>query len=212
MDTTDPVIALYAKQRAALRYWLLGAEYHKASAALEFAERYHTGTRKDGTTPELAHQVAIASYVRTLRSGLRHPEETLATCLLHDVREDYDIPDEVIRTLFGDLVANAVGTMTKVFEGVERDPEDVFAAIEADPIASVAKLADRSNNLGSMVGVFSQAKMREYIAETELYFLPMLRAARRRFVDQEPVYENAKWLLHSQLDLLGAVLAGLATT
>ena len=35
----------YSKQRAALRYWLLGAGYTLASEALEFAERYHQGVR-----------------------------------------------------------------------------------------------------------------------------------------------------------------------
>jgi (p)ppGpp synthase/HD superfamily hydrolase len=107
----------YSKQRAALRYWLLGAGYTLASEALEFAERYHQGVRKDGTTPELAHQIAIASYVRTLRGHLRYPEETLAVCLLHDVREDYDVADRVIRGTFGDIVADSVDAMTKVFCG-----------------------------------------------------------------------------------------------
>jgi (p)ppGpp synthase/HD superfamily hydrolase len=198
----------YAKQRAALRYWLLGADYTLASEALEFAERFHTGVRKDGVTPEFAHQVAICSYVRTLRGHLRYPQETLAACLLHDVREDYDVPDRVIRGEFGDLVANGVDAMTKVFKGVKRDPHEVFAAIGSDPVASVVKPADRIHNLQSMVGVFTPAKMRAYISETEEFFLPMLRHSRRLFVDQEPVYENAKWLLTSQLDLLGCVLAG----
>ena len=92
--------------------------------------------------------------------------------------------------------------------GGKRDPDEVFAAIGGDPVASVVKPADRIHNLQSMVGVFDAAKMRSYIAETEKHFLPMLRRSRRLFVDQEPAYENAKWLMVSQLELLECVLAG----
>jgi hypothetical protein len=44
-------------------------------------------------------------------------------------------------------------------------------------------------------------------AETEEYFLPMLRAARTRYTRQEPVYENLKFVLLSQMKLLRAVSA-----
>jgi (p)ppGpp synthase/HD superfamily hydrolase len=204
MSSTDD----FTKSRIALRYWLLGHQWHVASEALEFAQQYHTGTRKDGITPEMAHQVQVAHYLRTLHEHLLYPEETIATALLHDVREDYDVSDEEIRERFGDRVADAVNAMTKRFRGAVREPRVVFDQIASDPIASVAKGSDRIHNQHTAFGVFSADKVRDYVAETEEYFLPMLRAARTRYTRQEPVYENMKFVLLSQMQLLRAAAAG----
>lgn len=194
----------FVKSRIALRYWLLGRGWHVALTALEFAQNYHTGTRKDGVTPEIGHQIQVAHYVRTLHEHLIYPEETVATAFLHDVREDYDIADEEIRDRFGMLVADAVWAMTKTFRGEKRDPTDVFAGIAEDPIASVAKGADRIHNQHTCLGVFTPQKIREYLTETKTFFLPMLRDARTRYTRQEPVYENMKFVLLSQMQMLGA--------
>lgn len=197
----------FEKRRISMRYWLLGRGYHKAVEAMEFAASYHTGTRKDVVTPEFDHQISIAHYVRTLIDALDHPEDTLCVVFLHDVREDFDVPDEVIRARFGDRVAEAVEAMTKTFRGVKKDPQTVFDAIAADPIASVVKGADRIHNHQTMVGVFTHEKQQGYIAETERFFLPMLKRARRSFPRLEPVYENIKHLLLSQIDLIKAIHA-----
>ena len=195
----------YAKQRIALRYWLSGAGYWLALDAFEFAADHHRGTRKDGTTPEFAHQIAIASYLRTLQGSLLYPEETLAVAMLHDVREDYDIEAAVIEDRFGLIVASGVDAMTKEFKGIKRDPHAVFAAIAADPVASVVKPADRIHNQSSLLGVFSPEKARSYVAETREFFFPLVRTARRRFPRQEPAYENEKLMLEAQCALLEAL-------
>jgi (p)ppGpp synthase/HD superfamily hydrolase len=192
----------YAKQRLALRYWLLGRGFTQASRAMDFAEGYHCGTRKDGQTPEFAHQVAIAGYLRTLLPHLLFGEETLCAAFLHDVREDYDVSDEEIRTKFGDRVADAVDAVTKTFRGVRRDDTDLFVRIGKDPIASILKPADRGHNQDTMVGVFTVEKMAAYVTETETLFLPMIKRARRGFPEQEPAYENAKHLLVSQVSFV----------
>lgn len=197
----------FTKAHIALRYWMLGRDWHLAGSALDFAERHHTGTRKDGVTPEIAHQIQVAHYLRNLHELLMFPEESIATAFLHDVREDYDVADEEIRERFGSRVADAVDAMTKTFRGVDREPQAVFDRISADPIASVVKASDRIHNQHTAFGVFSAQKIDEYVGETETYFLPMLKAARVRFTRQEPVYENTKFVLKSQM----ALLRGLAT-
>jgi len=205
-------MADYSKQRIALRYWLSGRGYHRAGQALNLAEAYHRGTRKDGVTPELAHQVQIAHYLRTLEASLLHPQDTLTVALLHDVREDYDLADGEIRDQFGDRVADGVDAMTKTFRGQRRDDVALFERIGEHPCASIAKLGDRIHNQSTMHGVFTPAKMRAYMAETEELFLPMLRRARRNFPAQEPAYENAKLLLTGQLQMLDAILAATPQT
>ncbi len=196
----------FAKQRIALRYWLAGAGYFAALEAFEFAAAYHRGCRKDGRTPEFAHQVAIASHVRTLIPHLAHPEETLCAALLHDVREDYDVPDAAIRDRFGPVVADATDALTKEFMGARREPAAVFAAIAADPCASVVKPADRVNNQLTALGVFTPAKLDSYIAETLQWFFPMLRDARRAHPAQEAAYENLKLVLEAQVEALSAIV------
>lgn len=195
----------YAKQRIALRYWLLGAGFTQAADAMNYAEGFHKGVRKDNVTPEFAHQVAIASYLRTLLPHVRFPQETLCVAFLHDVREDYDVDDAEIRARYGPVVADAVDAMTKEFRGIKRDEAAVFQAIGADPVASVVKPADRINNQQTMIGVFTPVKVVSYTDETQRLFLPMLKRARRTFPDQEPAYENASLMLASQLELLAAI-------
>lgn len=195
----------YSKQKLALRYWLLGRGFTQASRAMDFAESYHCGTRKDGITEEFSHQVAIVSYLRSLLPHLLHGEETLSAAFLHDVREDYDVADEEIRTRFGPRVADAVDAVTKTFRGERRDDVKLFERIAADPIASILKPADRGHNQNTMVGVFTPEKMGEYATETETLFLPMIRRARRTFPEQEGAYENAKLLLVSQVNLVRAI-------
>lgn len=193
------------KSRIALRYWLLGREWERASAAMRYGEAHHNGVRKDGVTPEFDHQIHIAHYLRTMHEKLLFPEDTITAAFLHDVREDYNVPYAEIESFFGERVAQAVDAMTKTFNGAKRSPESVFQAVADDPIASVVKGADRIHNQHTCVGVFTPAKINEYIAETRDYVLPMLREARTKFPTQEPVYENLKFVLTSQMQLLDAV-------
>ena len=194
------------KRLVSMRFWLLGKGFHAALDAMNFAAGFHKGMRADGIDPEFDHQVAIAHYVRTLK-GVRRLQKVLCAVFLHDVREDYGVEDRVVRDRWGGAVADAVECLTKVFGGVRKSAEAYFDAIAADAIASIAKGADRVHNLSTMVGPFSPAKQREYVAETKTWFLPMLKAARRRFTRQEAAYQNVKHAIVLQLDLLDALHA-----
>lgn len=200
----------FEKLKLSLRYWLLARaetqpEYYKVLDALEYAAQFHQGRRKDGQTPEFQHQLEIVQYVRTLSNGLMHPVETLAAGLLHDVAEDYDVGFEELEDRFGKSIAHPVMLLTKKHRGHQVPADLYFARIAKDPVASVVKGGDRINNLQSMLGVFSLDKQNRYCQETLDYFLPMLKEARRTFARQEPVYENIKLMLKSQLVLLQAV-------
>ncbi len=201
----------FDKQKLVLRQLLIGAEMYNALIAMEFADKYHNGTRKDGVTPEFAHQIEIAMYAWSLPS-LRHREATIATIFLHDIREDYGIAKTEIEGLFGDnpqfakLVGDAVWAMTKKFRGHVRDTTEVFAGLAADEIASIAKGCDRIHNIQSMGGVFSKEKQQKYIDEVRELFLTMLKKARRNFPYQVIAYENIKFVLRSQISLIEATL------
>lgn len=198
----------HKKLRAAIRYFLAGKEWHIALKAMNYAEHYHTGTRKDGVTPEFDHQIRIAHFVRTL-PDLMYPQETLATVFLHDVEEDYDIPPGEVGTLFGKQIAFSTRAVTKPSfnnkELAEQYLDVYFAGIGNDPIASIVKGGDRVHNLQSMIGTFDLEKQKSYIAEVKTHFLPMLKRARRLFPEQEAAYENIKHMLVSQIELIEAI-------
>jgi (p)ppGpp synthase/HD superfamily hydrolase len=201
----------FEKKLLVLRQQLIGARYFNALAAMSFAMQHHTGTRKDGVTPEFQHQVEIALYALTL-PDLTHREEVITTIFLHDVREDYHITDGEIRNLFprdaqfADRVSRSVELITKEWRGEKKPTQYYFDAMACDEIASIAKGCDRIHNYQSMVGVFSTAKQEEYLKEGDDYFLPMLKAARRNFPHQTNAYENIKFVMTSQMQLIRAAL------
>ena len=191
----------YEKMRVAMRYWLHGKGYTSAVKAMEFAANYHTGFRKDGIMPEFHHQVSIASYIRTLPE-LIYPEGVLSTTFLHDVVEDYDVALQVIENEFGKSVRKAVALLSKKIGGYESKSEEYYMAMRDNPIASIVKGADRMHNFQTMPEVFNPDKQRRYIEECKDFILPMLKAARKNFPEQEPAYENIKHVLLSQIGLI----------
>ena len=197
----------YEKRILTLRQLLIGSYYYDALIAMEFAAKHHAGFRKDGVTPEFDHQVSIALYAMTL-PDLMYREEVIATIFLHDVREDYAITDQEIRELFPDnpplaeRVSKAVNNMTKEFRGIKRDESALFDAMAEDCIASIAKGCDRIHNFGSMPEVFTIEKQKAYIKEAEDLFFPMLKKARRRWPHQVRAYENIKFVLRTQIELI----------
>ena len=195
----------FEKAKVSMRYWLLGSKMHNALNALEYAGLFHTGTRKDGVTPEYYHQLSIAHYIRTFLHHVDDPETALASAFLHDVCEDYNVGFEEIETKFGVLVADAVKQLTKKHRGVYLNEDDYYNGIGQHKIASVVKGADRVNNIQTMVHVFSREKQVQYLKETVDCVIPMLKTSRRLFTTQEGAYENMKIMLRNQVMLIEAI-------
>lgn len=201
----------YNKLFISLRYFLIGAakfnqDYSIALKALEFAKEIHTGLRKDNVTPEFQHQIEIAHFVRTFLPSLTYPAQTIATCILHDVAEDYDVSFDEIEQRFGSLVRNSTFLLTKKYRGATKTPTEYFSQIVNCPISSVVKAADRINNQQSMTGVFLPEKQQAYLNETKQYILPMIKKARHLHVEQEAIYENLKFVLNAQQSLIEIAL------
>ena len=192
----------YPKLKTAMRYWLLGRNYHLAHKAMEFGLEHHVGLRKDGVMPEFQHQMSQASYARTMETSLMYPDDTLATIFLHDVVEDTDVAQSTIYAEFGEQVGLAVELMTNQVAGVKKPLESYYGEMQYDAICSVAKGCDRIHNHQTMIGVFKPDKIDTYMAETYDMIIPMLKAARKRFTTQEPVYLNIKHVLLTQMELL----------
>ena len=194
----------YNKMKLAIRSWMHGRGYFMAIKAMNFAENLHQGTRKDGS-PEFSHQVSQLCYAKTMVDNLLFPEETLAVIALHDLIEEYNVTHKELIDLFGTTVANATFKMTKVFDG-NRLPDDIYyKTLATCPIASIAKGFDRVHNLMSMLGGFKPEKRASYIVETLEKTVPMLKTGRRSFPEQQPVYENIKFVMTNQIQLYNAL-------
>lgn len=194
----------YDKLKISLRYWLIGKEYWTALKAFEFGLSKHTGVRKDGVTPEFAHQIFQMQYARTLTSSMMYPERVLTTIALHDTIEDIpEVTRELVRDQFDVQTEIDVEFMTNCWENGEKKPKQVYYGEAAtSPVASIGKGIDRLHNQQSMQGVFDSAKQLDYTAETRDYILPMMVEARKRFPQQEPVYHNIKIMLLTQMEFV----------
>ncbi len=190
----------YEKMRIALRYWLIGKGFYKAAEAMDFAEQYHNGKRKDGAH-EFSHQVSQANLAKTLIHHFRFQEEIFIVIFLHDICEDKGISFEEIEQQFGKIVADAVKLMTKVYRDIKLPTHQYYDGMGECEIASVCKGFDRVHNLMSMLNGFKPEKRMSYIQETMDYTIPMLKTARRRFPFQEGVYENIKFIMTNQIQL-----------
>ena len=174
---------------------------------MEYASTYHTGFRDDGVTPEFSHQLSIFLYVKTLQPHLMFPVETYATIFLHDLPEDYahkhpQARFEAIRIRFGERICNATERLTKKYMGSKKDSTQYFLEVSECPIASIGKPSDRLKNQGTMKGVFSLEKQIKYIDETDEHYWSMIKRSKRLFPRQEGAYENVKFALKSQTDIL----------
>lgn len=207
MDT----LTKFDKLLISARYWLLGMaetdnRYFKVLDALEYGRERHTGKRNGGD-PEFIHQLGIFHHLRTLHKHLRNPATVYTLVFLHDVVEDKNVPLLDIERQWGKDVARKLDLLSKEVLGQKKVNYSLDPVFE-DEDASVVKGADRVNNISSAVGVFKRSRLERYFKETSEEFLPRLKQARRRFPDQEAVFENVKLELNNQLTLISKILIG----
>jgi len=191
----------YETLKTSIRYWLHGRGYHTALKAMDLGLKWHTESRKDGL-PEFSHQIFQAAYARSLADLMMYPEDTLSVIFLHDLIEDHQPEQELVDDGFGKEIGYGVELMTNVdCQGNKKDTASYYAMMAYDPLASIAKGVDRMHNFQSMSGVFALEKQQRYIAETIEHIIPMLKEARKKFPEQEPVYQNIKHVLRTQIEL-----------
>lgn len=180
------------KVRIALRYFLIGKGFYKALKAFDYAERLHTGLRKDGITPSFHHQISIANYLTTLPLDDIAMEKAVTLAFLHDTPEDKGVSYEEIQGKFGSEIANGAILLAKKYRGHDIPKEKYFTDLATDAMVALVKGADRMNNLSTMHGVFTDEKQRKYMDETLECHLPMLKNARRNFPEYHMAFENVK--------------------
>ena len=119
-------------------------------------------------------------------------DDIIATALLHDVCEDCGVmPDELP---VGERVKTAVVLLTKD-ENYDSDSLECkvkyYSSIAENELAVIVKILDRCHNISGIAGGFTKERMLEYIVETENWFYPLIKKAKRDY----PEYEHALFAL-----------------
>jgi (p)ppGpp synthase/HD superfamily hydrolase len=195
----------YIKQKIAFRYWISGqaefdSSYYAVLIAMDVAEKYHNGLRKDGS-PEFSHQIAICSYLRTLHKYFIDPVSVFIVALLHDTYEDYPESEKELFELFPKQF-DMIVRISKIRNGEKIPYSEYFSDMSDCFVVSIVKLADRIANISTMVGVFSTQKQDKYLQDLDDWFFPMLKTAKHFFPQQEPAYQNLKSMLSMQKDTI----------
>jgi len=217
--TTD--LTTFRDMYTGARFWLLGLavndpEYYHVLNVMEFAHKHHDGERNGGD-PEFIHQLQIFHSLRTVHRHLRNPVIMYCLVFAHDMIEDpnqttkkYVAPED-LRIVLGDLapiVMPKLLMMSKEILG-QKNPHYNLVSIFSDPDTSVAKYADRLNNISTMLGIFKKQRLLRYVTETKEEFIPGLDISEKLFPDQEGVYENFRLGLCDRLKLIEQFINGL---
>ena len=118
------------------------------------ANEKHKDQKRSSGEPYIIHPLNVAYILADI--GL--DESTISAALLHDVVEDTDVTDEVLRKEFGNEIADMVAGVTKLsniqFASVEEqqaeDYRKMFLAMGKDIRVILIKLADRLHNMRTL--------------------------------------------------------------
>lgn len=190
----------FSKLYSMLKGYASGKGFDRLLVAIEEGRRMHSGFRKDGVTPEFQHQLEIAHYLITVSGSIDNLEDTLIVAILHDSDEDEAIKFNNPRLIgiIGPECTDSIYTLNKHRVG---SLAEYHKALALDPCASLAKGADRINNMGSMhTANYTLEKQMSQAEEVRDLFLPMLKEARKNFPRQMSAYYNIETVLKIQMN------------
>lgn len=170
-----------------VEFYALNNKLLNTAIALPLARGLHDGThRKSGIVrdgvhyrlPYVIHCLLVCRMLVDLKVPLSHEEEdiVLASALCHDMLEDLHFDEggtELITKYHLDpRVYDTVRLVTKRKDFTLEEEQAHFHGIEANKLAMLVKLSDRSHNVEDLYNR-SAWKVHEYIDETRNYFMPM---------------------------------------
>ena len=125
-------------------------------SAIVMAVRAHAGmVRKGSDTPYIVHPMEASAIAATMTNN----DEILAAAVLHDVVEDTDVTIDMVRQVFGDMVAVIVSSESEDKRNdrpaadtwLERKQEAIDHLSQSnDEAVKIVALADKLSNLRAM--------------------------------------------------------------
>jgi len=149
----------------------------KLHKAYEFAIKAHKNQKRDSGDPYSNHPIEVAKILTELKLD----SATITTGLLHDTIEDTHATYEVIKTEFGEEVADLVNGVTKisVFENqvVASSKAENFRkliiATSKDIRVLLVKIADRLHNMRTIDAIVKLEKRERISRETMEIYAPL---------------------------------------
>ena len=167
----------------------------QALRVMDLLRRAHSAQErrsKNGfSTSYMVHPLTLACHALAMHLI---DDDIIAACLAHDMVEDSDLKLEDLPV--NDRVREVVRLVSwNTYDESLPDLEDVyFANIRKNPLASLIKCLDRTNNLAGMADCLSRHKMIRYAMETDQYYPALLDV-----IKKVPEWNNAWWLLRYQM-------------
>jgi GTP diphosphokinase / guanosine-3',5'-bis(diphosphate) 3'-diphosphatase len=160
----------------AVEKYLPPEQVKRVREAAEFGAEAHRGQRRKSGGPYIAHPVAAAEILATLRVDA----DTIVAAILHDVMEDTSIDKGEIAARFGETVAEIVDGVTKLdqikFKNREEAQAESFRkmllAMVRDLRVILVKLADRTHNMRT-IDAMQPARRRAIARETLEIYAPI---------------------------------------
>jgi RelA/SpoT family (p)ppGpp synthetase len=151
-------------------------QVERVRLAAQFGADAHRGQRRKSGEPYIAHPVAAAEILATLRVDA----DTIVAAILHDVMEDTAIDKAQIAARFGETVADIVDGVTKLdqirFKSREEAQAESFRkmllAMVRDLRVILVKLADRLHNMRT-IDAMQPARRRAIARETLEIYAPI---------------------------------------
>ena len=149
----------------------------KLHKAYEFAVKAHKNQKRDSGDPYSNHPIAVAN----IQTELKLDSATITTGLLHDTIEDTHATYDVIKTEFGEEVADLVDGVTKisVFENQAIDNSKaenfrkLILATSKDIRVLLVKIADRLHNMRTIDAIVKHEKKERIARETMEIYAPL---------------------------------------
>jgi (p)ppGpp synthase/HD superfamily hydrolase len=155
---------------------ILPEDAERLEDAFRFAAAAHEGQTRDEGTPFIEHPVRVAAILWN-ELGCRDVD-LLVAALNHDVVEDSGLVDAaLVASAFGERVAALVLDVTKEQVEAEDKPVRDRAYLDRLPLLSresrMLKLADRIDNLRSILHSGDLDKARRYLDVSRAEFIPL---------------------------------------
>jgi (p)ppGpp synthase/HD superfamily hydrolase len=172
MHTSPPIPPELALIQAAV----MPEDAERLDNAFRFAAAAHAGQTRDEGTPFIEHPVRVAAILWG-ELGCRDVD-VLVAALNHDVVEDSELVDAaLVASAFGERVAALVLDVTKeeaaAHDSAARDRAYLDRLPRLSLDSRMLKLADRIDNLRSVLRSGDPDKARRYLEVSRAEFIPL---------------------------------------
>jgi GTP diphosphokinase / guanosine-3',5'-bis(diphosphate) 3'-diphosphatase len=183
----------------------------KLNKAFNFAVKAHENQKRDSGDPYSNHPIAVANILTELKLD----SATITTGLLHDTIEDTQATYSIIKSEFGQEVADLVDGVTKisVFENQATSTSKaenfrkLILATSKDIRVLLVKIADRLHNMRTIDAISKIEKKERIAKETMEIYAPLAdRMGMHRIRDEledlsfKVLNNKARELIKSRLD------------